>query len=168
MKRISLIAAHSANRVIGLDNGLPWRLPPDTRRFKRLTVGHTMIMGRKTFDSIGRPLPGRINIVVTRDAGWSAPGVLVAHSVDEALEMAGDCEIFVAGGAEIYRQTLDRADRLQITRIDRDFEGDTFFPEIDPADWRLVSREDHPATPEIPFSYSFLVYDRAEKGEEPG
>jgi dihydrofolate reductase len=87
--------------------------------------------------------------------------------VDEALALAGDCEIFVAGGEEIYRQTLDRADRLHITRIDRDFEGDARFPEFDPGDWRLVFREDHPATDEIPFSYSFLVYDRAEKGEEP-
>lgn len=160
--RVTLIAAMAANRTIGLDNRLPWRLPHDQRRFKRLTLGHDVVMGRKTFDSIRKPLPGRRNLVVTRQEDWSAPGVVVVHSVDEALEKACGDEVFVVGGAEIYRQALPRADRIQLTLIDRAFPGDTFFPDFDPADWRLVEREDHPATDGIP-SYSFLVYDREGK-----
>jgi dihydrofolate reductase len=159
--RITLIAAMAANRAIGIDNRLPWRLPADQRRFKRLTMGHPMIMGRRTFDSIGRqPLPGRPTIVVTRDLAWSGPGVEVAHTVDEALAMARGDEVFVAGGEEIFRLALPRADRLQLTRIDQDFPGDTFFPEIDENDWEIVEREDHGPTAETPFSYSFLVMDR--------
>ena len=159
--RITLIAAMAANRAIGLDNRLPWRLPADQRRFKRLTMGHPMIMGRRTFDSIGGvPLPGRPTIVVTRDPRWSAPGVEVAHSVDEALDRARGDEVFVAGGEEIFRLALPRADRIQLTRIDQDFPGDTFFPEIDESDWETVEREDHGPTAETPFAYSFLVMDR--------
>jgi dihydrofolate reductase len=159
--RITLIAAMAANRAIGIDNRLPWRLPADQRRFKRLTMGHPMIMGRRTFDSIGgQPLPGRPTIVVTRDPRWSAPAVEVAHSVDEALDMAKGEEIFVAGGEEIFRLALKRADRIQLTRIDQDFPGDTFFPKIDEDDWEIVEREDHGPTAETPFSYSFLVMDR--------
>jgi dihydrofolate reductase len=159
--RITLIAAMAANRAIGLDNRLPWRLPADQRRFKRLTMGHPMIMGRRTFDSIGgQPLPGRPTIVVTRDPRWSGSGVEVAHSVDEALDRARGDEVFVAGGEEIFRLALPRADRIQLTRIDRDFPGDTFFPEIDEGDWEIVEREDHGPTAETPFSYSFLVMDR--------
>ncbi|MFY9826092.1 MAG: dihydrofolate reductase [Thermoanaerobaculia bacterium] len=166
--RITLIAAMAANRAIGIDNRLPWRLPADQRRFKALTMGHPMIMGRRTFDSIGgQPLPGRPTIVVTRDPGWSAPGVEVAHSVDEALDRTqgaqGD-EVFVAGGEEIFRLALKRADRIQLTRIDKDFPGDTFFPEIGEDDWEVVEREDHGPTAETPFSYSFLVMDRRRAG----
>ena len=159
--RITLIAAMAANRAIGIDNRLPWRLPADQRRFKALTMGHPMIMGRRTFDSIGgRPLPGRPTIVVTRDPGWSAPGVEVAHAFDEALALAQGDEVFVAGGEEIFRRALPRADRIQLTRIDQDFPGDTFFPEIDGDDWEIVEREDHGPTAETPFAYSFLVMDR--------
>lgn len=159
--RITLIAAMAANRTIGIDNRLPWRLPADQRRFKALTLGHPMIMGRRTFESIGgQPLPGRPTIVVTRDPGWSAPTVQVAHSVDEALDMAKGDEVFVAGGQEIFRLALRRADRIQLTRIDQDFPGDTFFPEFDENDWEIVEREDHGPTAETPFSYSFLVMDR--------
>ncbi|HEY5150661.1 MAG TPA: dihydrofolate reductase, partial [Mycobacterium sp.] len=113
---VTLVAAVARNGVIGADGGLPWHLPDDLRRFKALTMGHTMIMGRRTFESIGRALPGRVSIVVTRDAGWTAPGVTVAHSVEEALALAGpdaaaDAEVMVVGGGEIYRQTLELADR---------------------------------------------------------
>jgi len=163
--RITLIAAMAANRAIGIDNRLPWRLPADQRRFKKLTLGHPMIMGRRTFDSIGGvPLPGRPTIVVTRDPAWSGPGVQAARSVDEALAMAQGDEVFVAGGEAIFRQALERADRIQLTRIDQDFPGDTFFPEIDADDWQIVEREDHGPTAETPFSYSFLVMDRKRPG----
>jgi dihydrofolate reductase len=159
--RITLIAAMAANRAIGIDNRLPWRLPADQRRFKKLTLGHPMIMGRRTFDSIGGlPLPGRPTIVVTRDPGWSGRDVKVAHSVDEALNLAQGDEVFVAGGEEIFRQAFKRADRIQLTRIDQDFPGDTFFPEVDADDWEIVEQEDHSPTAETPFSYSFLVMDR--------
>jgi dihydrofolate reductase len=140
---ITLVAAVASNGVIGADGGLPWHLPDDLRRFKALTMGHTMIMGRRTFESIGRALPGRVSIVVTRDAGWTAPGVTVAHSVDEALALAGPgSEVMVVGGGEVYRQTLDLADRLEITHVDVDAVGDTRFPEIDPAVWQLGARQD--------------------------
>ena len=140
---ITLVAAVARNGVIGADGGLPWRLPDDLRRFKALTMGHTMIMGRRTFESIGRALPGRESIVVTRDAGWTAPGVTVAHSVDEALALAGpDTEVMVVGGGDVYRQTMDLADRLEITHVDADVVGDTRFPEIDPAVWHLAGRQD--------------------------
>ena len=162
--RITLIAAMGANRVIGLDGDLPWRLPADMKRFKALTHGHPMIMGRRTFDSIGgAPLPGRWTVVLTRDRSWSAPGVQVAHTLDEALALAdatGDGEVFVAGGEDVFRLALDRADRIQLTRIDREFPGDTFFPEFDEAGWKVVEREDHGPSDEAPFSYSFLVLDR--------
>lgn len=160
-RRISLIVAMAANRVIGRGNALPWRLPEDLRRFKRLTMGHTLVMGRKTWESIGRPLPGREIVVITRQEGYGVPpGVSVARSVEEALEAARGDEIFIAGGEEIFRQTIGRADRLYLTLIHEDFPGDTFFPEIDPARWRLVLREDREPTEEVPFAYSFLTYDR--------
>jgi dihydrofolate reductase len=162
--RITLIAAMGANRTIGLNGDLPWRLPADLKRFKALTHGHPMIMGRRTFDSIGgAPLPGRWTVVLTRDRSWSAPGVQVAHTLDEALALAaatGDDEVFVAGGEDIFRLALDRADRIQLTRIEHDFPGDTFFPEFDESQWQVVEREDHGPTDEAPFSYSFLVLDR--------
>ena len=140
---VTLVAAVARNGVIGADGGLPWHLPDDLRRFKALTMGHTMIMGRRTFESIGRALPGRVSIVVTRDADWTAPGVTVAHSVDEALALAGpDTEVMVVGGGDVYRQTMDLADRLEITHVDADVVGDTRFPEIDPAVWHLAARQD--------------------------
>jgi dihydrofolate reductase len=159
--KVSLIAAMARNRVIGRDNRLPWHLPADLRRFKRLTMGHTMILGRKTFESVGRPLPGRPMIVVTRQEGYAPEGVRVAHSVQEALAMAqGEDEVFVAGGAEIYRQTLPVADRLHLTVIEEDFAGDTWFPEYDEAQWEVVEREDHGPSAGFPFPFSFRVLDR--------
>lgn len=160
LPRISLIAAMAENRAIGIDNRLPWRLPADLRRFKALTMGHALIVGRKTYESIGRPLPGRTLIVVTRRQGYTPPGVQVAHSVEAALGQAQGDEVFIGGGEEIFRQTLDRADRAYLTCIQKDFPGDAFFPKLDPSLWHLVEREDHEPTVETPFAYSFRVYDR--------
>jgi dihydrofolate reductase len=162
---ISLIVAMSRNQVIGRDNALPWRLPADLARFKRLTMGHPLIAGRKTWEAIGRALPGREMIVVTRQPGYAAEGARVARSLDEALELAAggraaDDEVFVGGGAEIYRQALPRAHRLYLTLLHEDIPGDTRFPPWDESEWRLVSREDHAADEKNPYPYSFLLYER--------
>ncbi len=159
--RLSAIVAMAANRVIGANNQLPWRLPADLARFKRLTMGHTLLVGRKTYESIGRPLPGRTFVVVTRQRDYAPAGVKVAHTVDQALALAqGDDEVFVAGGAEIYAQTMDRLNRLYLTRIERDFAGDTYFPEVDLSGWALVEQEHHPASGPEALPYSFLTYER--------
>lgn len=157
--RVSLIAAMAKNRAIGLGNGLPWHLPADLKRFKALTTGRTLIMGRKTFETLRAPLPWRTTIVVTRRPDYAPPGVIVTRSIDEALALAQGDEVFVAGGEDIFRQTLDRADRLYLTRIERDYPGDTFFPEFDESAWRIAEREDHEATGQSP-AFSFLVYDK--------
>lgn len=142
---LTAIAAVARNGVIGAQGDLPWRLPADLRRFKALTTGHVLVMGRKTFESIGRALPGRSTIVVTRQPGWSADGVRVASSVDDALVTAAELgpETFVAGGAEIYAQTLARADRLELTEVHAEPDGDTFFPGLDRSAWLEVAREPH-------------------------
>lgn len=159
--RLSAIVAMASNRVIGTHNQLPWRLPADLARFKRLTLGHTLVMGRKTYESIGRPLPGRTTIVVTRQWDYAPPGVKVAHSVDEALALAqGDDEVFIAGGAELYAQTMDRLDRLYLTLIERELPGDTFFPEVDLSTWRLLEQEHHPASTPDALPFTFLTYER--------
>jgi dihydrofolate reductase len=159
--RLSAIVAMAANRVIGANNQLPWRLPADLARFKRLTMGHTLLVGRKTYESIGRPLPGRTFVVVTRQRGYAPTGVKVAHTVDEALALAqDDDEVFIAGGAEIYAQTMDRLNRLYLTRIERDFSGDTYFPEVDLSGWKLIEQEHHPAPGPEALPYSFLTYER--------
>ena len=161
---ITLIAAVARNGTIGADGGLPWHLPADLKRFKALTMGHPMVMGRRTYDSIGRALPGRRTIVVTRDPDWSAPGVTVAHSVDEAVDLALDGSngqtpdggpVLVVGGGDIYRQTIGRANRLELTHVDADVAGDTRFPDIDPALWRVTGREDADG-------YAFVSYVRRE------
>ena len=159
-KKISLIAAMAANRAIGIDGRLPWHLPADLKHFKALTLGHTLVVGRKTHESIGGALPGRRTIVITRQQGYAAPGAEVAHSLEEALEKSGDGEVFIGGGEEIFRRTLGEADRLYLTRIHQDFPGDTFFPEIDESAWTVVEREDHPATEKNPYAFSFLTLDR--------
>jgi dihydrofolate reductase len=168
MRRISLIAAMAENRAIGIDNRLPWRLPADLRRFKALTMGHPIILGRKTFESVGRPLPGRRTIVVSRRTDWFPPGVEVVPSLGEALALTGDEEVFIGGGEEIFRLSLelDLADRAYLTCIQKEFPGDTFFPELEPAAWRLVEKEDHAPTVETPFAYSFRVYDRIREESE--
>ena len=141
---LSIIVAASRNNVIGRDNGLPWRLPEDLRHFKQLTMGKPLIMGRRTFDSIGRPLPGRTMLVVTRQPGWHRDGVIVCASPAEAIARAetllqpGQEEVMVAGGEEIYRQCLPRVDRIYLTRVDVDVDGDARFPDIDGDQWRTV------------------------------
>lgn len=159
---LSIIVAMSENGVIGRGNALPWHLPADLKRFKQLTIGHTLIMGRKTFQSIGRVLPGRKTIVVTRDPGVSAEGIEVASTVEEALQKAGgDPEIFVVGGGEIFGRMLELADRIYLTLVHAKVEGDTYFPDIDwSQQWREVSHEDHPADEKNAFPYSFRVYER--------
>ncbi|MCZ6878412.1 MAG: dihydrofolate reductase [Acidobacteria bacterium] len=166
--RLSIIAAMSANRVIGSNNDLPWRLPADWKRFKKLTMGHHLIMGRKTFESIGQPLPGRTSVVITHQTDYApVGGVLVAHSIDQALQMVvGDNEVFVAGGAQIYQQMLPRADRLYLTSIHEEFEGDTDFPEFEESDWQLISEEGYEPDEKNPYPYTFLVYERKTAGSK--
>lgn len=136
---ISVVAAVAENGVIGRDGGLPWRLPADTKFFKELTTGHTVIMGRKTWDEIARPLRHRRNIVITRNPAWSAEGAERAGSLAAALELAGgEAQVFVIGGAEIYRQALPIADRMYLTHVHAKVDGDTYFPAWDPAEWRVT------------------------------
>ena len=140
------IAAVARNGVIGADGDIPWRVPEDWRRFKQLTLGHTLVMGRRTYDSIGRPLPGRTTIVVTRDKRWRGDGVLTAPSVPDALTLALDQEpetVYVAGGGEVYREAWTRLHRLEITEIDLEPDGDVHLPPIDPKDWTETARDDH-------------------------
>lgn len=150
-----------ADRGIGYRNALPWRLPEDLKHFKALTLGHRVVMGRKTWESIGRPLPGRDNVVVSRQAGFTAPGGQVVTSLTQALALPGDGKpVFCIGGAQLYRAALPLAWRLYLTEIDRRFPADTFFPEISREVWREVSRESHAAREPQEFSYHFVVYER--------
>jgi dihydrofolate reductase len=165
---LSFIVAMSENRVIGVNNQLPWHLPEDLKYFKRITMGHPIIMGRKTFESIGRPLPGRSNIVVTRQPSWSAPpGVIPASGVDDALQKAShevqngaDSEVFVIGGEELFRQTLNKVNRLYLTQVHDYVEGDAYFPDFQQDQWREVERVDYDSDQNNPYSYSFIVLDR--------
>ena len=164
--RIALIAAVAENGVIGRDRDMPWRLPTDLKRFRALTLGKPVIMGRKTFETLGKPLPGRDNIVVTRDRGFAAGGVRVAHSIEEAIATAqalagehGADEIFVIGGGEIYAAALPHAERLYLTRVHARPEGDTCFPSIDPRDWREVAREAAPAGERDSADMTFLIFE---------
>lgn len=159
--RLSIIAAVAENGVIGRDNALPWRLPADLKRFRRLTTGHPVIMGRRNYESIGHPLRQRANIVVTRRTGYRAPGCVVVHSLHDAFAAArGASEIFVIGGAEIYAQTLNRADRLYLTRVHASVAGDISFPAIDWTAWDEISRERHEADAEHAYAYSFITLER--------
>jgi dihydrofolate reductase len=158
---LSVIAAVARNGVIGKDNALPWHLPADLKHFKALTSGHTVIMGRKTWESLPekfRPLPGRQNIVVTRNAGYVATGASVVTSLADAMAAATDPEAFVIGGAELYQAALPLADRLQLTEIDMDYEGDTRFPALDPAQWRETARDAQ--RDEAGLGYAFVTYAR--------
>lgn len=165
--RLSVIVAAADNGVIGRGGDLPWHLSPDLKRFKRLTMGHHMLMGRRTYESIGRPLPGRTSVVISRQPSYvpeGAPeGVVTAGSVEEAVAVAagaGEEEAFVVGGGEIFRQALPLARRLYLTRVHGRVEGDTTFPEVDLGEWHEVEREEHPAEGDCPYPYSFLVYER--------
>jgi dihydrofolate reductase len=185
--KLSIIAALSTNNVIGRGNALPWHLPADLKRFKALTMGHHLIMGRKTYESVGRPLPGRTNVIVTRDPDWNAMAaaatplaasfeadpktsapVIVVRSLEEALDLAkDDAEPFIAGGAQIFEQTLHRASRMYLTRVHVEIEGDAYFPDFDDvAEWQLVDSEHREPDEKHAYAYSFLTYDRiAERSE---
>jgi len=161
---LSIIVAMSENRVIGANNQLPWHLPEDLKYFKRITMGHPIIMGRKTFESIGRPLPGRANIVVTRQPDWSVPGVIVAANIEDALRQAvredADQEVFIIGGGELFRQTLNKVSRLYLTQVHAHVDGDAFFPDFQREQWREVERVDYDSDQKNPHDYSFIVLDR--------
>lgn len=158
---ISLIVAMAQNRTIGVDNTLPWRCPEDLKHFKALTMGHHMIMGRKTFDSIGKPLPGRTTVVVTRNASLQIDGCVMARSLDEAVAAcAGDSEVFIVGGAEIYAQALPLADTLYITEIQQEVDGDAHFPAFDRNAWQEVEREVRSQETPHPLNYHFVTYRR--------
>lgn len=161
--KISAIVAMSENRVIGDDNQLPWHLPADLKHFKTITSGHPILMGRKTFESIGRPLPNRTNIIITRNPSFQAPGCIVIQSIDDAVkraEEAGSDEIFIIGGAEVYTQLLPNIERIYLTIVHDEFEGDTFFPELNPSEWVEVKSEVHDEDEDNDYSYSFVVMER--------
>jgi len=158
---ITLIVAVADSGVIGRDNGLPWHLPEDLKRFKRLTMGKPMVMGRRTFESIGKPLPGRLNIVVTRDTNYRREGVTVVHDVDGALRAAGDApEVMVIGGAELFRALLPRAGRIHLTRVHGNIEGDVMWPALDERDWAVVERETHAADERHAYAMTFEVWEK--------
>jgi dihydrofolate reductase len=158
MTHITLVVAIDAQRGIGVDNTLPWHLPEDLAHFKRVTLGHPIIMGRKTFDSIGRPLPKRRNIVVTRSRDWRHEGVESAASLDEAIALVGEEPASIIGGAQVFNEAMPLADRMIVTHIDAVYRCDTFFPEIDPALWTVTAREDHRSADGL--AYSFVTYER--------
>jgi dihydrofolate reductase len=159
--KLSIIVAASQNNVIGKDNQLIWRLSADLKRFKALTTGHHIIMGRKTFDSIGKPLPNRTSIIITRQADYKAEGCIVVNSLDEALEkVPADQEAFIIGCGTIYSEAIDKADKLYLTRVQNKFDGDTFFPKLDFKLWESVKREDHMPDAKNEFAYSFIDYTR--------
>ncbi|MFT5419816.1 MAG: dihydrofolate reductase [Candidatus Endobugula sp.] len=173
MMTLSIIVAMANNRAIGKDNQLLWHLPEDLKYFKRITMGKPIVMGRKTFESIGRPLPGRLNIVITRQTDWTHEGVKVVHSIDDALRLAeaqslidGKDEVMVIGGAEIYKTALAQADRIYLTRVDTEIEGDAFFPEVDEKQWREVSRESFLAVDSTlktnAYAYAFCLLERVQ------
>ncbi len=161
MSKLSLIVAMAKNRTIGINNTLPWRCPEDLKHFKALTMGHHMIMGRKTFDSIGKPLPGRTTVVVTRNNDLEVDGCLVAHSLKEAIAMcAQDAETFIVGGAELYRQSISLADTMYVTEIQQDVAGDAHFPEFDKSVWKETSREMRQQETPQPLEFHFVTYHR--------
>ncbi|MBL0009915.1 MAG: dihydrofolate reductase [Nitrosomonas sp.] len=163
--RLAILVAMARNRVIGWNNKLPWHLPADLKHFKFLTMGQTIVMGRKTYESIGKPLPGRTNIIITRQAGYEVPGAIVVSSIDNALliceeNSAINGEHFIIGGEKIYRQTLEICQRMYITEIQRDFEGDVFFPEFDPNEWEETQRDKQISENDANLEYHFVVLDR--------
>lgn len=165
--KLALIWAMSRDRTIGRGNALPWHLPEDLKYFKRVTLGKPIIMGRKTWESIGRPLPGRSNIVISRDPNFHAEGVRVVHTLEQALSLAhsigvidGSDEVVVIGGAQIYALTLPKADRLYLTEVHAQVEGDAHFPDFDETQWQELAREEHAASDANPYAYSFIVLER--------
>jgi dihydrofolate reductase len=166
---ISLIAAMAENGTIGRDNSLPWRLADDLQRFKALTMGKLLLMGRKTYESIGRPLPGRTNLVLTRDREWRAEGVVVVRSLGQALSCARDAEELVAiGGAEIYRLLMPFARRLYLTLVHAEIAGDRFFPDFDPTQWADVECHSYPADERNAYPFTFVTLERKSAPQAPG
>lgn len=167
--RIAYVVAMDENRLIGRDNDLPWRLPDDMSWFRRQTIGKPCIMGRKTYDSLPerfRPLPGRLNIVVTRNRQYDAPGAVVVHSVDDALRAAGDAEeIIIVGGADLFRRLLPVVDRLYLTQVHSAVEGDVYFPEFDQTEWIEVHRQAHPADERHAYAFTWRILDRNRDGQ---
>ncbi|HRG83021.1 MAG TPA: type 3 dihydrofolate reductase [Chitinophagaceae bacterium] len=160
---ISLIVAAALNNAIGKEGGMPWHLPNDLRHFKNLTWGMPVVMGRKTFESLGKPLAGRKNIVISRQNGWSAPGAVVVKTIEDALFVAREAdmkELMVIGGGEIYKSLFDRAKRIYLTRVEAEPDADTFFPVIDPQQWHLMSQKNHEADEKNAYNYSFQVWER--------
>jgi dihydrofolate reductase len=163
---VTLIAAVANKNVIGNNNSLIWHLPEDLKHFKKLTTGHAVIMGRKTYQSIGKPLKERKNIIITRHKKFEAPDCFIAHSLEEALEMAkNEKEVFIAGGSEIYQQSINlpQVKKMHITRVFAEFQGDAFFPVIDCEKWQIVERQDREPDEKNQYPYAFLVYERKEK-----
>jgi len=162
--KISIIVAMASNRVIGFENGLPWCLPADLRHFKRLTVGHHLLMGRRTFESLDGPLPNRTIVVITRNEDYAVEGVNCARSLPAAIKLAEeDDEIFIAGGAQIYAEAFTLSDRMYMTLIHQEFTGDTYFPVFDEDDWIMTERQDYASDAENPYPYSFLTYHKKEE-----
>jgi dihydrofolate reductase len=165
LPRLSILVAMARNRVIGQNNALPWHLPADLKHFKSLTMEKTIVMGRKTYQSIGRPLPGRTNIIITHQTSYKVPGAVVVNSVEDALQVckktgAYDSESFIIGGEKLYRQTIKICQRMYITEIQRDFVGDTFFPEFNPDDWEETQRDKHFSDDGNRMEYHFVILDR--------
>jgi dihydrofolate reductase len=161
--KVNAIVAVAKNNVIGLDDKLPWYLPADLKYFKRMTLDHHIIMGRKTFMSLNKPLPRRTNIILTRDPFFIAEGALVAHSIYEALEIAfenEEQEAFIIGGGEIYKQSLPYLDKIYLTEVDIEIDGDTYFPELSASEWKLIEQEPHKADERNAYDYVFKTYEK--------
>lgn len=159
--KISIIVAMDRNNIIGIDNDLPWRLSSDLKRFKAITMGKPIIMGRKTHESIGRPLPGRENIIITRDESYKAEGCTVIHNIDDLIVFCkAQDEIMIMGGAEIYRQTLSKADKLYLTEVHAEVDGNIVFPKLEKSEWEEVTRENHSADEKNEYDYSFVILEK--------
>ena len=159
--QVSIIVAMDRNRVIGKNDNLPWHISSDLQNFKKITMGNPIVMGRKTHESIGRPLPGRENIILTRDRNYQVEGCIVLQSLDDVFEHCKDTdEIMITGGSEIYQQSLEYASRLYLTEVHTEVEGDTFFPEFDRSEWKEISRENFKADEKNEFDYSFVILER--------
>ena len=169
MKTFKAIAAMSENRVIGNGNKIPWHIPEDFKWFKKMTTGGVAVMGRKTFESLGKPLAGRTNIVITSNPGWNAEGVKITHSIDAALKEAFATEaksVYIIGGGEIFKQSLSRTDRVYLTRVHATLEGDAFFPVLPENEWKLHSRLDFEPDEKHQYAYSFEIWDRVAGGPD--
>lgn len=161
MGTLTLIAAAGEHNELGKNNDLVWHLPDDFKRFKKITSGHHIIMGRKTFDSFPQPLPNRTHVVITRKENYKKPGIIVVHSMERAIELTkDDPQPFVIGGGEIYKMAMDAADKIELTRVHGKFEADTFFPEIDESHWKVVSEEYHEKDERHQYAFTYLTYER--------